>query len=63
MYYPFIDHVVSELETRFTNEHEGLIAAQHLVPAYLETLTEKYVDKISTYHGKFILCEEHLSLN
>ena len=25
VYYPFIDHVVKELETRFTSDHEGLM--------------------------------------
>ena len=37
VYYPFIDHVVEELDTRFANEHKGLVAVQHLVPANLKT--------------------------
>ena len=34
VYYPFIDHVIQELDTRFSNEHEGLIAAQYLIPFF-----------------------------
>ena len=35
MFYPFIDHVVDELETRFSIQHEGLITAQSLFPFVL----------------------------
>ena len=29
VFYQFIDHVITELETRFSNDHEGLVAVQH----------------------------------
>ncbi|CAB3980295.1 52 kDa repressor of the inhibitor of the kinase-like [Paramuricea clavata] len=40
VYYPFIDHVVEEIETRFKVEDKGLISAQSLVPVYLDRLTD-----------------------
>ena len=39
MFYPFIDHVITELETRFSNDHEGLVAIQHLIPISLRELS------------------------
>lgn len=54
VFYPFIDHVVVELETRFSNKHEGLIAAQNLLPLYLPKLTDSQVDKIKNYYGKHL---------
>ena len=39
VYYPFIDHVLAELETRFSEDHKGLIAAQNLVPVHLKLCT------------------------
>ena len=62
VYYPFIDHVVEELDTRFTNEHKGLVAVQHLVPANLNNLTESDIDNISTYHGKFFSSMERINI-
>ena len=38
VHYPFIDLVAEEIETRFSAEHRGLIAAQSLVPVYLDRL-------------------------
>ena len=61
MYYPFIDHVIQELEVRFSNDHTGLVAAQHLIPAYLSSLADSDIESISTYYSKFLLCEERLS--
>ena len=52
----FIDHVVEELDTRFANEHEGLVAAQHLV---LNNLTESDIDNIP---GKFLSSVKCISL-
>ena len=54
-FYPFIDHVVQELEIRFTNAHEGLIAAQSLVPIYLNGLTNEKVKALIDYYGKFLM--------
>ena len=39
VYYPFIDHVIQELNSRFPqDQHAGLIAAQHLMPTNLHNL-------------------------
>ena len=35
VYYRFIDHVIKELESRFSHNHEGLVAVQYLVPSCL----------------------------
>ena len=61
MYYPFIDRVIQQLEVRFSNDHTGLVAAQHLIPAYLCSSAESDIESISTYYSKFLLCEEQLS--
>lgn len=42
VFYPFIDHVVTELETRFSNDHEGLVAIQHLIPVSLGELNNAW---------------------
>ena len=61
-FYPFIDHVVEELETRFANAHEGLIAAQSLVPTYLSGMTNEKVKSLMDYYGKFLTFLERASL-
>ena len=63
VYYPFIDHVIGELETRFSSDHEGLIAAQYLIPLYLPQLSQDKIDSIEGYYGKFLTCEENERLN
>lgn len=62
VYFPFIDHVISELETRFSDEHEGLLAAQNLIPVNLPQLTNSHVDAIETYYGTFLTFVEKVSL-
>lgn len=47
VFYPFIDHVVTELETRFSNDHEGLVAVQHLIPISLGELSEEKIKVIT----------------
>ena len=42
LYFPFIDHVIQELDTRFLNEHTELIAAENLIPLNLPNLN--YID-------------------
>lgn len=49
------------MEVRFSYSHSVLVAAQHLIPAYLSSLAESDIDCISTYYGKFLLCEEQLN--
>ena len=58
VFYPFIDHVIKELETRFSNDHEGLISVQYLVPIYLSQLTRDRIDLIEGYYNKFLMLEE-----
>lgn len=45
VYYPFIDHVITELD-RFSNDHEGLVAVQYLVPLSLSKLTQEKANLI-----------------
>ena len=51
-FYPFIDHVVQECETRFSTKHSSLIAAQALIPANLNDLSEACLNKIKAYNTK-----------
>ena len=60
VYYAFIDRVVEEIETRFTVEHKGLIAAQSLVPVYLDRLTDSNKQDLKEFFGKYLtFCEEN----
>lgn len=59
IYYPFIDYVIGKLETRFSSDHEGLVAAQYLIPLYLPQLSQDKVDSLEDYYGKFITLEEN----
>ena len=54
MFYPFINHVVGELETRFSIQHEGLITAQNLFPLFLPKLTVSHIEKTKNYFGKHL---------
>lgn len=58
VYYAFIDHVVEELDTRFPATHEGLIAAQCLVPSYLDRLNDEKINSIMGYYGRFLTFTE-----
>ena len=49
VYYPFIDHVIQELDTRFSGDHDGLLAAQYLIPIYLPQLTEARINYLQNY--------------
>ena len=57
LYYPFIDHVIEELETRFSNEHHEIIAADYLTPQNLHKLVNK-IAMILSYYGKLMTTEE-----
>ena len=48
------DHVVGELETRFSVQCEGLITAQNLFPLYLPKLTHRDIEKIKNYFSKHL---------
>ena len=56
VYYPFIDHVVKELETRFSSDHEGLIAVHYLVPVHLPQLSQDHIDSLEYYHKRRKSC-------
>ena len=58
MFYPFVDHVISELDARFSDHHEGLVAVQYLVPALLSDLTQEKVELIKQYYGQYLSFEE-----
>ena len=45
VFYPFIDHVVGELETRFSIQQKVLITAQNLFP--LSELTDRHIEEIT----------------
>lgn len=62
-YYPFIDHVIGELETIFSSDREGIIATQYLIPLYLPQLSQDKIDSIEGYYGKFLTCEENEHLD
>ena len=62
MFYPFIDNVITELETRFSNDHEGLITVQHLIPISLRELSEHQLKSIQDYYGKFLSIDEREDL-
>ena len=51
-----------KLESRFSDSHKGLIAAQYLVPVQLNKLTESQVDAIYTYYGKLMTYSEKTNL-
>ena len=58
VYYPFIDHVVEQLETRFSDEHNDIIAAESLIPQSLSKLSGDKIDMIKSYYGKFMSLQE-----
>ena len=49
VYYQFIDHIVQELDTRFSDQHYGLISGQALVPCNLDQLTSTCINSIKGY--------------
>lgn len=57
VYYSFIDHVIRELETRLSGDHDGLVAIQYLIPQYLSQLDQDKVDSLLSY-VKFLTFEE-----
>ena len=58
VYYPFIDHVVDELETRFSSDHEGLIVAQYLILQHLQQLSQGKIVSLEDYYGKYLTYKE-----
>ena len=51
--------MIRELETRFSNNYEGLVAVQYLVPSHL---SHDKVESIEHFYGKFLSYEEMESL-
>lgn len=54
VFYPFADHAVNQLDDRFTDRHEQLIAAQCLIPTKLAQLNEKKIENILQYYATFL---------
>ena len=62
VYYQFIYHIVQELDTRFSDQHSGLISAQALVPCNIDKLTSTCINGIKGYYSKKIEREENLDV-
>ena len=58
IYFPFIDHVISELDVRFSSDHNGLVAAHHLIPQFLSGLDQDRTDALLSYCGKVLRDQE-----
>ena len=58
IYFTFIDHVINELETRFSSGHNGLVAAHYLIPQFLSGLDQEKTDSLLSYYGKFLCSQE-----
>ena len=43
VYYLFIDHVVEQLDTQFSEEHMEIIAAESLIPLNIANLSENKI--------------------
>lgn len=54
VFYPFVDHIVGELETRFLIQHEGLITVQNFLPLYMPKLTDRRIKKTKNYFSKHL---------
>lgn len=63
VYYPFIDHVIEQLETKFNDEHQEIIAAEYLLPQNLHKLCDDKIAMILSYYGKFMSAEEKTNLS
>ena len=63
VYYPFIDHVIEQLETRFCNEHQEIIAADCLIPQNLHKLSDDKIAMILSYYGKIMTAREKSNLS
>ena len=53
---------MKELETRFSSDHEGLIAVQYLVPVHLPQLSQDHIDSLEYYYGKYLTSGEKETL-
>ena len=59
LYYPFIDHVMEQLEPRFSNEYHQIIAANYLIPPQnLRKLSDDKIAMILSYYGNLMITEE-----
>ena len=54
LYYPFIDHVIELLETKFSNEPHEIIAANYLITQNLHKLSGDKIAMILSYYGKLM---------
>ena len=53
-FYAFLDHTISHLKTRFSEDLEGALLATHLLPSNSSKLTEEMVVKIKTEFCEFL---------
>ena len=56
--FTFIDHVISELDVRFSSDHNGLVAAHHL-----SGLDQDRTDALLSYYGKYLCDQEKNDLS
>ncbi|XP_041374848.1 zinc finger MYM-type protein 1-like [Gigantopelta aegis] len=61
-FYPFIDHLLQDLDSRFSDQHSNLVAAEALIPVNLEHLTPTCMAKINEYYSKFLKRGEYLQV-
>jgi len=51
LYYPFLDHIISELDERFSESNEPALLAAYLVPKSLKKLIEEREKRmVKWYH-------------
>ncbi|KAM3843293.1 52 kDa repressor of the inhibitor of the protein kinase-like [Diretmus argenteus] len=50
LFYPFIDHLLSELDGRFAERNEPAMVAAYLVPAHLTKLTKEMEAELIQWH-------------
>ena len=62
VYYQFIDHIVQELDKRFSDQHSGLLSAKALVPCNLDQLTSPCINSIKGYYSTFLERKENLDV-
>ena len=60
VYIPFVDHVIIELDNRFSSDHGGLLTEELLVPVNLNKLSEETEKSIVDFYGKYLNLVENI---
>ena len=55
--------MIEELDSRFSHNHEGLVAVQYLVHLCLSKLSEEKIEAIKHFYNKYLTYEEKETLN